>query len=55
MKARKIIGGVTALVGLVAAISVADGSAHEILIRGAGVAVFSIGAYVAQWFSFQKQ
>ena len=46
MKARKIIGGFIAIIGITAAVSVCDGSAHEMLIRGIGVAMFAIGAFI---------
>lgn len=54
MKARKIIGGFIAIIGMTAAISVCNGSAHEMLIRGIGVALFAIGAFVGKFFDFQK-
>lgn len=54
MKARKFVGGMFALVGLVAAVSVCDGSAHELLIRGIGLAMFVIGAYTARLFDFKS-
>lgn len=54
MKARKYIGGFIAIVGLTAAVSVCDGSAHEFLIRGIGVAMFAIGAFIGKFFDFQQ-
>ena len=54
MKARKIICGFIAIIGMTAAVSVADGSAHEMLIRGIGVAMFAIGAFVGKFFDFQN-
>jgi len=54
MKARKIVGGMFALVGLMAAVSVADGSAGEMIVRGAGVALFAIGAFVGKFFDIQN-
>jgi hypothetical protein len=54
MKVRQIIGGFIAIIGITAAISVPDNSAHEMLIRGIGVALFAIGAFVGKFFDFQK-
>lgn len=54
MKARKIIGGTVAIIGLVAAVSVTDGSAHEMFVRGIGVALFAIGAFVGKFFDFKN-
>lgn len=54
MKARQFIGGFIAIVGITAAVSVCDGSAHEMLIRGIGIAMFAIGAFVGKFFDFQK-
>jgi hypothetical protein len=54
MKARQFIGGFIAIIGMTAAVSVADGSAHEMLVRGIGVALFAIGAFVGKFFDFQK-
>jgi hypothetical protein len=54
MKARRLFGGFIAIIGITAAISVADGSAHEMLIRGIGVALFAIGAFIGKFFDFQK-
>ena len=44
MKTRKFIGGFIAIIGITAAVSVCDGSAHEMLVRGIGVALFAIGS-----------
>ena len=55
MKARKFIGGTIAVVGLMAAVCVCDGSAHELLIRIGGTVLFAVGAYVARLFDFQNQ
>ena len=54
MKVRQIVGGFIAIVGITAAVSVCDGSAHEMLIRGIGVALFAIGAFVDKFFDFQN-
>ena len=54
MKARKIIGSFIAIIGMVAAVSVCDGSAHEMLVRGIGVAMFAIGAFIGRFFDSQK-
>ena len=54
MKARQFIGGFIAIIGITAAVSVCDGSAHEMLVRGIGVAMFAIGAFVGKFFDFQK-
>ena len=54
MKARQFIGGFIAIIGITAAVSVCDGSAHEMLIRGIGIAMFAIGAFVRKFFDFQK-
>jgi hypothetical protein len=51
---RKIIAGTIAVIGVTVAISVADGSAHEMLVRGIGVAMFAIGAFVGKFFDFQN-
>jgi hypothetical protein len=55
MKARKIIGGFIAIIGITAAVSVCDGSAHEMLVRGIGIALFAIGAFIGRFFDFQKE
>ena len=54
MKARKYIGAAIAIIGMTAAISVCNGTAHEMLIRGIGVAMFAIGAFVGKFFDFQN-
>ena len=54
MKARKYIGAAIAIIGMTVAISVCNGSAHEMLIRGIGVAMFAIGAFVGKFFDFQN-
>lgn len=46
MKARNIIGGAIAAIGIFAAICCKDGSAHEIAIRFAGIAMFLVGVLV---------
>lgn len=55
MKARHFIGGFLAIVGVTAAVSVCDGSAYEMLIRGIGVGMALCGALIAQVFSVQKR
>jgi len=54
MKARKYIGAAIAIIGMTAAVGVADGSAGEMIIRGAGEALFAIGAFVGKFFDFQN-
>lgn len=54
MKARKYIGAAIAIIGMTTAISVCNDSAHEMLIRGIGVALFAIGAFVGKFFDFQN-
>ena len=54
MKARKYIGAAIAIIGMTVAISVCNGSAHEMLVRGIGVALFAIGAFIGKFFDFQK-
>lgn len=53
MKARRIIGGMIALFGLTAAVSIKDGSSYEILIRFVGITILAAGAYIAKAFDFQ--
>jgi hypothetical protein len=55
MKARKFIGGSIAIIGLVAAVSVCDGSAHEMAVRIIGTAMFVVGCLVAKVFDFQNK
>lgn len=55
MKTRNIIGGSLAIIGITAAICVADGSAYELAIRFGGVALFAIGAFIAKAFDFQQE
>lgn len=55
MKARKYIGGAIAIIGITAAVSVADGSAYEMLIRGGGIALLIVGAFIAKLFDFQNK
>lgn len=55
MKARKLVGGVIAIIGVAAAVSVADGNAHETLVRAIGVAMFFIGTFTAKAFDFQNE
>ena len=53
MKARKTIGGIAAIIGIFAAVSVMDGSAHEMAIRIGGTAMFAFGLWLGRWFDFQ--
>jgi hypothetical protein len=46
MKARHFIGGFLAIVGVTAAVSVCDGSAYEMLIRGIGTTMVLVGALI---------
>jgi hypothetical protein len=55
MKTRQFIGGIIAIIGMTAAVSVADGSAHEMLIRGIGIAMFAAGAFIGKFFTFQNK
>lgn len=55
MKTRNIIGGIIATIGIMVAICTKDGSSHEILIRGIGLALFFVGAYIAEAFDFQTK
>lgn len=55
MKTRNIIGGIIATIGIMVAICTNDGSSHEILIRGIGLALFFVGAYTAKAFYFQNE
>lgn len=48
---RKIIAGTIAVIGVTVAISVADGSAHELLVRGIGIAMFITGAWIGKYFT----
>ena len=54
MKTRQFIGGFIAIIGLVAAVSVADGSAHEMFVRCIGVALFAIAAFVGEFFDLKN-
>ena len=54
MKARKYIGAAIAIIGITAAVSVCDGSEYEMLVRGIGIAMFAIGAFIGKFFDFQK-
>ena len=55
MKARHFIGGFLAIVGVTAAVSVCDGSAYEMLIRGIGVSMAFCGALIAKVFNIQNK
>lgn len=54
MKARKTIGGIMAVAGLFVAVCTMNGCKYEMLIRGIGVAVFTVGAAIGGWFDFQE-
>jgi hypothetical protein len=54
MKVRQIVGGFIAIIGMTAAISVCDCSEHEMLIRGIGIAMFAVGAFIGKFFDFQN-
>ncbi len=43
-----------AIIGLFAAVSVVDGSQHEMLVRFGGAAMFAFGAWLGKWFELQK-
>ena len=55
MKVRKIIGGFVAIVGLVLAVCTADNSAYEVLLRGIGIGMVAVGAFIARAFDFQTK
>lgn len=55
MKTRQFIGGFIAIIGMAAAVSVADGSNHEMLVRGIGIAMFATGAFIGKFFTFQNK
>lgn len=55
MKTRKFIGGFVAIIGMTAVVSVCDGSAHEMLIRGICFAMFAAGAFIGKFFYFQNK
>jgi hypothetical protein len=55
MKARKFIGGAIAIIGLMAAVSVCDGSAHEMEVRIVGTAMLIIGCLISEVFDFQNK
>ena len=54
MKARKYIGAAIAIVGMTAAVSVADGSAGEMIIRIGGTALLAFGLWLGKFFDFQN-
>ena len=54
MKTRKLIGGFIAIVGVTAAVSVCDGSACEMLIRGIGVAMTFTGMFIGKFFQTKR-
>ena len=45
-KFRKIFGATIAIMGILVAVCLTDGSSHEIAIRGAGVAAFLAGVCI---------
>ena len=47
---RFFAGGVIAALGLAVAVMVADGSKFEILARFGGIAIFVVGAWIADLF-----
>lgn len=51
---RKIIFGIIAIIGPMAAICVTDNSEHEITIRFIGTALFFIGALLGGWMNNNK-
>lgn len=55
MKTKKIIGGIMAVLGIFAAVTVTDGSSYEMAIRFGGIALFAIGAFIAGAFDFQQK
>lgn len=54
MKARKCIGTAMVAIGLFLAVCTADGSKWEIGLRMAGVALFAIGAWLAEAYYWQN-
>lgn len=55
MKARKAIGAATLIIGVFVAVCTADGSAHELAMRLAGVAMMVIGGIVGGFFDKQAK
>lgn len=51
---KKTICAIVAIVGITAAGCVADGSAYEIEIRMAGVAMLAVGCWCGGFFYFQE-
>ena len=54
MKARKCIGMAMVAIGLFLAVCTADGSKWEMGLRMAGVALFAIGAWLAEAYYWQN-
>ena len=54
-RAKKIMGGILAVVGIFAAVTATDGIDYEIAIRFGGIALFALGAYLAEAFDFQSK
>ena len=52
---KKTIGWVLAMTGLALAVCTADGSKWEMGLRMAGVAMFAIGAWLAEAYDFQSK
>lgn len=54
MKTREYVGGGIAILGLLLAVCTADESAYEVLLRGCGIALLAVGAFIARVFDFQN-
>lgn len=52
---KKNIGIVMTLIGMFIAIGTADGSKYEMILRLTCVAMFTLGAYLAEAFEFQNE
>lgn len=52
---KKNIGLAMTLLGMFLAIGTTDGSSHEMILRLTGVAMFALGAYLAEAFEFQNE
>ena len=50
---KKGIGAVMAAMGMMLAVCTADGSEHELLMRGIGVALLALGAWMAEAYCWQ--
>lgn len=55
MKARNIIGGGIAAIGLFLAIETTNGSDYELALRFLGLVMTAAGAYVSKAFDFQEK